>query len=313
MTDDAAERHRLRGRRPIVQNRCSSSARSIRSGCEPTYIAPAGFPLRSLGDVNQDRRIVAYAARARGRWRGPSHRRVVLRRSRQRRQRPAALHGAAADRHVRASASSTSTAATTRRSATKARSTPNWLVEASFARAQNTIVEIPSVNQWSVTDNTVTPQVLSGGIGFYEVGNDGMNCQYQAKATNVIRGPQPPLRPRVRGHRLLEHDQPHRPDVHAARRHADRDRRADRDPAGPHLRSDLPRRPRQHQPVRDTTQHYLERSSCRTPGRRQPADDQSRHPLRAADADRHAGGSHARQQLGAAHRRDLRSRPAAAR
>ena len=33
----------------------------------------------------------------------------------------------------------------------------------------------------------MTPQVRSGGIGFYEVGNDGVNWQYQAKATNVIR------------------------------------------------------------------------------------------------------------------------------
>jgi outer membrane receptor protein involved in Fe transport len=64
--------------------------------------------------------------------------------------------------------------------------TPTWLVEASFARAKNSIVEVPSVNLPSVTDNTVTPQVRSGGIGFYEVGNTGVNWQYQAKGTNVI-------------------------------------------------------------------------------------------------------------------------------
>ena len=64
---------------------------------------------------------------------------------------------------------------------------PTWLLEGSFARAQNSIVETPSVNLPSITDNTVTPQVRSGGIGFFEVGNTGVNWQYQAKGTNVIR------------------------------------------------------------------------------------------------------------------------------
>lgn len=61
-----------------------------------------------------------------------------------------------------------------------------WLVEASFARALNRIVEIPSVNEPLVTDRTVVPNVRSGGIGFFEVGNRGVNRQYQAKATNII-------------------------------------------------------------------------------------------------------------------------------
>ena len=38
-----------------------------------------------------------------------------------------------------------------------------------------------------MTDNTVTPQIRSGGIGFYEVGNNGINWQYEAKATNRRR------------------------------------------------------------------------------------------------------------------------------
>ena len=57
---------------------------------------------------------------------------------------------------------------------------PNWLVEASVARAQNELVETPSVNSWSVTDGTVMPNVISGGIGFYEEGNDGKNLPVPA-------------------------------------------------------------------------------------------------------------------------------------
>jgi hypothetical protein len=62
----------------------------------------------------------------------------------------------------------------------------NWFIEGSFARAVNKIEETPSVNEWSVTDQTVSPSVRSGGIGFFEVGNDGRNYQYQIKSTNLF-------------------------------------------------------------------------------------------------------------------------------
>jgi len=46
-----------------------------------------------------------------------------------------------------------------------------WLLEGSFGRALNTVAETPSVNSWQVRDTTVTPNVRTGGIGFYEQGN----------------------------------------------------------------------------------------------------------------------------------------------
>jgi hypothetical protein len=61
----------------------------------------------------------------------------------------------------------------------------NWLVEASFARAQNKLEETPSVNDWSVSDRTVSPSLSSGGIGFFEA-NDGVNKQYQLKTTAIL-------------------------------------------------------------------------------------------------------------------------------
>ena len=100
---DAEQRYRRRSRRrDRAESRCSSSAPSIRSGSGRTYVAPEGFPLRSLGDVNQDRRIIA--VRGQGYVAdgvGPPPRRLVLRRPGIRRQRAAAIHGAAQDRHVR--------------------------------------------------------------------------------------------------------------------------------------------------------------------------------------------------------------------
>ncbi|MEZ5283451.1 MAG: carboxypeptidase regulatory-like domain-containing protein [Vicinamibacterales bacterium] len=63
---------------------------------------------------------------------------------------------------------------------------PTFLVEASFANARNQIEEVPSVNEWRVVDQTVTPNIITGGIGFYEAGNDSKNRQFKVKATNLV-------------------------------------------------------------------------------------------------------------------------------
>src|SRR5580765_2536119 len=62
----------------------------------------------------------------------------------------------------------------------------NFLVEGFWARALNDINEVTSVNTWRVTDRTVTPNAISGGIGFYEAGNHSLNNQFSGKLTNVI-------------------------------------------------------------------------------------------------------------------------------
>jgi Carboxypeptidase regulatory-like domain/TonB-dependent Receptor Plug Domain len=66
----------------------------------------------------------------------------------------------------------------------------NWLVEGGFFRSLNTIGEVPSVNTWRVTDRTVTPNVITGGIGSYEQGNRSLNRQYQVKSTNIFKSNQ---------------------------------------------------------------------------------------------------------------------------
>jgi carboxypeptidase family protein/TonB-dependent receptor-like protein len=150
-----------------------------------SYIAPEGFPLRSLGDVNQDRRIVAYAAK--GTYQiAPNHRL------------DASFFGDPStgqngpQRYLALLRTDTSGFSKLdeygghNQTVRYEGALRSWLLEGSFARAQNNIIEVPSVNLPSITDNTVIPQVRSGGIGFYEVGNDGTNWQYQAKATNVV-------------------------------------------------------------------------------------------------------------------------------
>jgi hypothetical protein len=67
--------------------------------------------------------------------------------------------------------------------------TNRWLLEGTYARALNRVNEAPSVDTWRVTDRTVTPSGISGGIGLYEA-NRSLNNQYSVKSTNLIGGHQ---------------------------------------------------------------------------------------------------------------------------
>ena len=67
---------------------------------------------------------------------------------------------------------------------------PTFLVEGSFAYARNQIEETPSENTWRVRDFTVTPTVTTGGIGFFEQGNDSKSAQFRVKGTNLVEGHQ---------------------------------------------------------------------------------------------------------------------------
>jgi hypothetical protein len=48
--------------------------------------------------------------------------------------------------------------------------------------------EVPSVDEWNISDRRVTPNIPSGGIGSFEAGNKSLNNQYQASATNLFTG-----------------------------------------------------------------------------------------------------------------------------
>jgi len=154
-----------------------------------TFNAPEGFPLVSLGDVDRDRRTVSYAAKA-----------TVQLSSGHRIDAsffgdPA--HGDNGPQRISSMlVSSTSSFSTIdyggHQQAVRYDGVVNshWLVEAAWARSLNNITELPSVNTWRVTDQTVTPNVITGGIGFYEQGNNSLNYQYSIKSTNIVGGHQ---------------------------------------------------------------------------------------------------------------------------
>jgi outer membrane receptor protein involved in Fe transport len=146
------------------------------------------FPLHALGNVNRDRRVLSYAAK--GTWQmTPNHRF------------DASFFGDPAkglmgpQRGSALLATDTSSFSeinkygghnqTVRYSGTVS---SRWLLEASFARALNEVQETPSVNTWRVTDTRVTPQIITGGIGFYEAGNRSDDFQYRATSTNLLGG-----------------------------------------------------------------------------------------------------------------------------
>jgi uncharacterized membrane protein YbhN (UPF0104 family)/outer membrane receptor protein involved in Fe transport len=155
-----------------------------------TFVAPAGFPLESLGDVARDRRIDTYAAKAT--YQPATGHRIDV-----------SLFGdpASGDNGPQRYTAllRTDTAGFSRLDQYGGHNqivkyegaiAPRWLIEASVGRAENRIVEVPSIDAWNVTDTTVVPNVHSGGIGFFEASNRGTDVQYQLKATNAFGGHQ---------------------------------------------------------------------------------------------------------------------------
>lgn len=174
---------------PIIRDRLFFFG-AINPGREERALqAPEGFPLRALGDVDRIRDTLTYSTK--GTWQITGTHRVDV-----------SFFGDPSTGDLgpqRTSALLVDNTAsfsditygghnqTVRYSGVLA---PNWLLEGSFARALNRINEVPSVNEWRVTNQTVTPTAITGGIGFYEVGNRSENWQYAAKSTNVLGGHQ---------------------------------------------------------------------------------------------------------------------------
>jgi hypothetical protein len=154
-----------------------------------TITAPAGFPLESLGEVDRKRHIDSYSGKVSAQI-GNGHRL------------DASFFGDPATGDMGpqrlSSLVRTDTSAFSSLEYGGHNQTvkydgvlrPSWLVEATVSRAKNNLVETPSSQTFQMTDTTVVPNIVSGGIGFYEAGNEGVNLQYQAKSTHIFGGHQ---------------------------------------------------------------------------------------------------------------------------
>ena len=150
-----------------------------------TFQPPAGFPLFNTSGYDRKRRNVSYSAKATGQL-GTSHRI------------DASFfgdpsHGEMGPQRI-SSLRVSSTSSFSQIDYGGHNQTVRYngilgshvLLEGAYARALNRINELPSVNDWRVTDQTVSPQRITGGIGFYEAGNRSLNNQWTIKSTNIF-------------------------------------------------------------------------------------------------------------------------------
>ena len=273
-----------------------------------TFIAPADFPLASLGEVDRKRQVTSYAAK--GTWQATQNHRF-----------DASFFGDPAhgdlgpQRTTALLRTTTSGFSELEKYGGHNQSVrydgiiaSHWLVEASFARALNEIVEIPSVDEWNMTDTTVTPNIISGGIGFFEQGNRSENFQYQAKATNLFGNHQLKYGVLVED---VSYDQINNrtgPTFTLVNGEQTATGAIDSSHCRPHVRADLPCDPREpeHRAVHRSALYELLRAG-HVAGQF-PPDDSAGHPLRAAGSQGHARRLvQVEQQLGAATRRDVGS------
>jgi hypothetical protein len=172
---------------PIVKDRLFFFAAFNPQWESATLVAPTGFPLASLGEVPRDRRIMSYSSK------------VTYQLSERHRfdlsffgdpsqgdegpQRATALTGA----NTAGFSSLDAYGGNNQTLRYSGVLNPQFFVEASIGRATGVLREVASVDEWSFTDTTVTPNVRTGGIGRYESESNGERLQYSAKATYNLR------------------------------------------------------------------------------------------------------------------------------
>ncbi len=179
----------IEGGLPIVKNRLFFFGAIDPSFRVTTLTAPPNFPLARLGDVDRKRRTISYAAKVTSQL-GDNHRVDVSFFG-------DPSHGANGPQRTSALLVGDTSSFSTldfgghqqviRYSGVL---TNSWLVDATWGRSLNKIGELPSVNTWRITDRTVTPNLITGGIGTYEAGNRSLNKQYTIKSTNIFSGHQ---------------------------------------------------------------------------------------------------------------------------
>src|SRR5215471_6908597 len=174
---------------PVLKNRLFFFGAIDPSWQKSVFNAPPGFALASLGDISRNRRTVSYAAKgtlqlgsghnvSASFFGDPSHGDLGP-------QRTSALLATATTSYSTLDYGGHQQ--TVRYDGVL---NSHFLLEASFARSDNTIGELPSNDTWRITDQSVTPTVITGGIGRYEKGNESLNKMGALKATSVFGGHQ---------------------------------------------------------------------------------------------------------------------------
>jgi hypothetical protein len=159
-----------------------------------TLQAPEDFPLRDLGGVDRKRRNINYAAK--GTWQLSPGQRIDASffgdpsKGDMGPQRGSALLGTtrAPDGTPTGFSELSKYGGNSQTVRYDGVLSSMWLLEGSFANARNQIEETPAIDTWMITDRTTPSNQISGGVGFYEQGNDSQNRQFKVKSTNFFGG-----------------------------------------------------------------------------------------------------------------------------
>ena len=156
-----------------------------------SFIAPEGFPLRSLGEVERKRYSHSYAGKL-SLQQGSNHR-VDLSAFGDPSKGPNGPQRAASRTGNALLAADTARFSELTKYGTHSQTgrydgilSSSWLLEASLSRSSNNFIETPAVNQHQYTDSTVTPTRRFGGLGAFDIEQPGVNVQYQVKSTNIL-------------------------------------------------------------------------------------------------------------------------------
>ncbi len=152
-----------------------------------SLVAPPGFPLESLGSLDQKRRTVSYSAKASYQV-TPDHRFAASFFGDPSKGDNGPQRASALLKPDTAGYSSLTYGGHNQTVRYQGVLSNNLLAEASLARAYNSLTETPQDNLWQVIDRTGPMELQSGGVGFYEQGNKSDNLQYAAKLSYVFRG-----------------------------------------------------------------------------------------------------------------------------
>jgi len=170
---------------PLVRDRVFYFAAASRLASTTTFVAPDGFPLEALGEVDRDRSGVAYAAKLTV-LAGSGHR-LELSAFGDPTTGDTGPQSAAAMRYETTSAfSALDFGGHNQGLLYQGVLSPDWLVEASLAHAASDFQERVSVDEWQFVDETVTPSTTVGGKGRYEGQNDGDSLQLRARSTHLL-------------------------------------------------------------------------------------------------------------------------------
>jgi hypothetical protein len=151
-----------------------------------TLVAPDGFPLESLGQLDRKRRTLSYAGKIT--WQAASGHRVDLSafgdpsHGPAGPQRPRALLAQDAAQFSEIESYGGHNQALRYSGILRS----DWLVEATAGHASTGLAERPMIDEWRVADRTAVPFVVSGGLGGHQSGTRGDSLQLSFRSTHLF-------------------------------------------------------------------------------------------------------------------------------